>query len=162
MDKSTAPHRPPDFGSLAFGILTFGLIEALKADPSEPLPPDNDAIDYNDLKHGVFVIITKDVPPRVIVVDDVTKTYWVRRGSSSELSNTAEQMVQLHGDFLSAQSVYSLGQQDTFIQQWKNANAQTNPSSTGSGTSLARFGFQQFQWRQSTGDQLRQHWFQQS
>ena len=100
-------------GSLAFGILTFSLIRELKAASSDVSLLDDGTIDFNDLKHGVFVIVTKD--GKTIVVDDVTKTYWIHHGTSDELLNTPTQLAQLDRDFLSAHDIFLRGQEDPTI-----------------------------------------------
>ena len=133
--RSTAP--AVGIGSFAFGILTFGLIEQLKAASANIALRDDEPINPNDLPHGVFVITTKDIPPRVIVVEDVTKTYWVRHGSSQVITNTASQMAQLHEDYLGTQGIYSQGQQDSFILQWQHAYAQPQSTQGGTGSSTA-------------------------
>ena len=129
-------------GSLALGVFTFALIRELKADSADIAFLDNGTIDYKDLKHGVFEIVTKGDHPQVIVVDDPTETIEIRKhGSSysvSQLANTPEEMAQLQSAYAHAYANYQAGLNDVFIQQWQHANAQ--PQSTGAGgssTSLA-------------------------
>jgi hypothetical protein len=131
--QSTAPGV--GIGTLALGILTFSLIKELKAAPNDIALLDDGTIDYNDLKHGIFEIVTRD--GKTIVVDDVTKTYWVHKGSSDELVNTPVQMANLHGAYLGAQEIHSQALQDPFIQQYQHAFAQpqSTTASTGSSTS---------------------------
>ena len=63
------------FGSLAFGILTFNLINELKAATLNPSPTSDGEIDLNWLQHGAFIIRLNN--GQIFVADDVTKTYWV-------------------------------------------------------------------------------------
>jgi hypothetical protein len=55
--RSVAPGA--GMGSLAFGLLTFGLIHKLEAASADIGLVDDGAIDYKDLKHGVYVIHLK-------------------------------------------------------------------------------------------------------
>ena len=62
--------RAVGFGSLAFSALTLGLINELKAGSADLSLLNDETITYKDIKHGVFVVVTKEANPRVIVVDD--------------------------------------------------------------------------------------------
>ena len=133
-------NRVPAFGigSLALGIFTFALVRELKADSADIAFLDNGTIDYKDLKHGVFEIVTKGDHPQVIIVDDPTQTIVLRpRGSGGvsiqEIANTPTEMARLGDAYSHAYSTYSEGIQDPFFQQWQHANAQ--PQSTGAGGS---------------------------
>ena len=44
------------FGSLAFGILTFNLIDELKAATLDPSPTSDGEIDVNWLQHGAYIV----------------------------------------------------------------------------------------------------------
>ena len=132
--RGTAPAA--GIGSVVFGILTFSLIHELKAAPVDTAVLDDGMIDYNDLKHGIFEIHTKD--GKTIVVDDVTKTYVVNLGSASEFANSPTQMAQLHGDYIEAQTLHSQAIEDPFIQQYQHAFAQPQSfGNSGSSTSDA-------------------------
>ena len=143
-------NRVPAFGigSLALGVFTFALVRELKADSTDIAFLDNGTIDYKDLKHGVFEIVTKGDHPQVIIVDDPTQTIVLRpRGSGGvsiqEIANTPTEMARLGDAYSHAYSTYSEGIQDPFFQQWQHANAQ--PQSTGAGgssTSLALLSLQ--------------------
>src|SRR5579863_1893292 len=130
-------------GSLALGVFTFALIRELKADSADIAFLDSGTVDYKDLKHGVFEIVTKGDHPQVIIVDDPTQMIEIRKHGSSvsiqEVANTPAQMAQLQSAYARVYSTYSQGQQDPLIQQWQHANAQpqSNPGGTGSSTSLA-------------------------
>ncbi len=133
-------NRVPAFGigSLALGVFTFALVRELKADSTDIAFLDNGTIDYKDLKHGVFEIVTKGDHPQVIIVDDPTQTIVLRpRGSGGvsiqEIANTPTEMARLGDAYSHAYSTYSEGIQDPFFQQWQHANAQ--PQSTGAGGS---------------------------
>ena len=89
--QSTAPAA--GIGSLAFSIFTFGLIHELKAASADIALLDDGTINYKDLKHGVFEIVTKGDNPRVIVVDDPGETIVLRPsggGFSVEQSQTVQ------------------------------------------------------------------------
>jgi hypothetical protein len=128
------------FGSVAFGVFTFALVHELKADSADLAFIDNGTINYKDLRHGVFEIVTKGDHPQVIIVDDPTQTIILKRHGSGvsveAVSNTPEQMARLEHDYSDAYSHYSQGLQDPTFQQWNHAYAQ--PQSTGpSGSSTS-------------------------
>ena len=70
-------------GSVALAGFTFALIRELKADSANVAFLDNGTIDYKDLKHGVFEIVTKGDHPQVIIVDDPTQTIVIQHHGSS-------------------------------------------------------------------------------
>ena len=123
------------FGALALGVLTFSLIKELKAAPYDVALLDDGRIDYNDLKHGIFEIVTKD--GKTIVVDDVTKTYWIHKGSADELFNTPTQMASLHSEYLGAHEIHSQALQDPFIEQYQHAFAQPQSTTASNGSSTS-------------------------
>src|SRR5580698_7228908 len=95
-------NKAPAFGigSLALGVFTFALVRELKADSADIAFLDNGTVDYKDLKHGVFEIVTKGDHPQVIIVDDPTQTIVLRpRGSGGvsiqEIANTPTEMARL-------------------------------------------------------------------
>ena len=130
-------------GSVTLAAFTFALIRELKADSANVAYLDNGTIDYKDLKHGVFEIVTKGDHPQVIIVDDPTQTIVIQRHGSSysvaEVQNSPLEMAQYQSAYAHVYSNYVAGQQDPFIQQWQHANAQpqSNPGGTGSSTSAA-------------------------
>ena len=130
--RSIAPTA--GIGSLALGIFTVLLVRELKARSADVSFLDNGKIDYKDLKHGVFEIVTKGEHPQVIIVDDPSQTIVLRpRGSGvsvQSVANTPEQMAQYQRAYEVTYSTYSQGQQDPLIQKWQRADA--NPNSTGS------------------------------
>ena len=140
--------RAAGFGSLAFGTLTIALIHELKAGSADFALLDDETITYKDLKHGVFVIVTKEATPRVIVVDDPGVSFVLRSDGVAvdvqSVVNSQAQMAQLQGVYDGVAATYARGIQDPFIQQFQqganpsqhaNAQPQSAPSSYGSSTS---------------------------
>ena len=155
------------FGSLVFGVLTFGLISELKAASSNLALLDDETITYKDVKHGVFVIVTKESNPRVIVVDDPGESIVVRSNGSNasveHVANSLSQMAQIENAYEGVATVYSLGKQDPFIQHFQqganpndhaNAQPQSAPSSTGSSTSPTQLNITPQLIQESSGVQL--------
>ena len=139
--------RAVGFGSLAFGALTLGLIKELKAGSADLSLLNDETITYKDLKHGVFVVVTKEANPRVIVVDDPGVSVVLRPDGAAvsvqSVANSPAQMALLQAAYNQVASTYSQGIQDPFIQQFQqgtnpsehaNAQPQSAPSSTGSST----------------------------
>src|SRR5579862_5902054 len=133
--RSTAPAA--GIGSLTFSVLTVFLVRELKAESADVSFLDDGKIDYKDLKHGVFEIVTKGDHPQVIIVDDPSQTIVLRpRGSGvsvQAIANTPEQMAQLARAYEATYSTCAQGQQDPLIQKWQRADA--NPNATGSASS---------------------------
>jgi hypothetical protein len=144
--------RAVGLGSLALSVLTFGLVSELKAGSTDLSLLDDETITYKDLKHGVFVVVTKEANPRVIVVDDPGVSVTLRRDGAAvsvqSIANSPAQMAQLQAAYNEVASTYSQGRQDPFIQQFQqfqqgtnpndhaNADPQSAPGSTGSSTPL--------------------------
>ncbi|KRQ97450.1 hypothetical protein CQ12_01875 [Bradyrhizobium jicamae] len=87
------------FGMLWLTALAFALgKQAQAADPDVTFLDDGN-ITYKDLEHGSFELITKDVIPRHIIVDDPGQTITLRtQGSSvsvSQSTNSAARMAEL-------------------------------------------------------------------
>ena len=103
-------------GSLALTALTFSLIRELKAASADVVLLDDGAINYKDLKHGVFEIVTKGDHPQVIIVDDPGKSIIIRpRGSGysvQQIANSPAQMALLHSDYQGALGTFLQGQED--------------------------------------------------
>ena len=116
-------------GSVAFGIVTFSLVKDLKAATADPGLLDDGTIDYNDLKHGVFEIVTRDGKHHI--VDDVNTTLWVHGGTADELINTPVQMADFHADFRRVDQLHKDMLADPMYQGAQHAFAQ--PQSTGAG-----------------------------
>ena len=87
------------FGILTLAALTFSTMpDAHAADPDSTFL-DDDKIDYKDLQHGSFELITKEAVPRHIIVEDPGETIVLNRiGSSvnvSQVANSAARMEEL-------------------------------------------------------------------
>ena len=140
----------PEFGvgSLTLTALTIGLIEKLQAASADIALLDNGTINYKDLKHGIFEIITKEAHPRHIFVDDPAITFVLRADGAvvnvEQVANSPARMAELQTAFQGVSNTLSLGL--PFIQQQlqqgptnDHANAQQsnpgNTASTGSTTS---------------------------
>jgi hypothetical protein len=138
------------FGSLTFSILTFGLIHELKAASADIALLDNGTIDYRDLKHGIFEIITKEAHPRRIVVDDPGQTVVLRLSGSGTVSvetvaNTPVQMAQYQSAYQGVHATFLQGQQDPLIQHFQqeqhaNAGPTNDPTNAGNATNTASTG----------------------
>ncbi|MBR0756698.1 VCBS domain-containing protein [Bradyrhizobium jicamae] len=88
------------FGMLSLTALTFALLnEAQAADPNVTLL-DDDSITYKDFEHGSFELVTKELNPRHIIVDDPGQTIVLTRKGSSvsvdQFTNSAARMAELH------------------------------------------------------------------
>jgi hypothetical protein len=135
-------------GGFAFSLLTIGLVHELKAASADIVLIDDGSINYKDLKHGVFEILTKEDNPRLIVVDDPGVTIILHpKGSGSvsidSVANSPADMQKLHNAYQNAFDTYSQGQQDPYLQQLlrglnpddhANAQPQSAPGTTGSST----------------------------
>jgi len=138
--------RRPGFGmgTVALGVFTFAFVPELRADGGDIALLDNGYIDYDDLKHGVYEIVTKGDHPQRIIVDSTTHTVVLRfRGSSvavSEVTNTPAQMAQLENAYSDAYTHYMQGLSDPFVQQWQHAFSQPTTGPGGSSTSASILG----------------------
>jgi hypothetical protein len=133
-------------GGLTLTALTIGFIEKLHAASADIALLDNETINYKDLKHGIFEIITKEAHPRHIFVDDPAITLTLRFDGGElvvqQAANSPARMAELQSAFQGVSATLSLGL--PFIQQQlqqgpgtehANAQPQSNPGSTGSTTS---------------------------
>ena len=114
------------FGMLSMAALYFAIMDDAHAASSNAALFDDGVIDYKDLAHGVFDVVTKEAVPRHFVVDDPGKTIILHRlGSSISadfVTNSAAQMAQLQAAQKDALQTYTLGLQQV-------------PTSTGPGGS---------------------------
>ncbi len=128
-------------GSVALAVFTFGIIGELKAESADVVLLDGSTINYKDLKHGVFEIVTKGDHPQVIVVDDPATTIILRlRGSGisvQEVINSPLEMARLQGAYTNTLDTFHKGQEDPFFKKWQPADA--NPGTTGSSGSSSPF-----------------------
>ena len=90
-------------GSLTFSALTIALIEKLQAASADIALLDNGTINYKDLKHGIFEIITKEAHPRHIFVDDPAITFVLRADGAvvnvEQVANSPARMAELQTAF---------------------------------------------------------------
>ncbi len=146
--RSTKP--AVGIGSVALGVFTFALIRELQAESADVAYTDDETVNDNDLKHGVYeVTLTGENggPPRVIIVDKTnTKVHIHKKGSGGgfsvdEVALTPEEMKQNVSAYAHTYTNYQAGLGDTFIEQYKHAYNATqpgsNPGGTGSSTSYA-------------------------
>ncbi|OCK56011.1 VCBS domain-containing protein [Bradyrhizobium sp. LMTR 3] len=101
------------FGMLWLTALTFSLVkEARAADPDVTFLDDGN-ITYKDLEHGSFELVTKDVIPRHILVEDPGQTIILRsQGSTisvSQSTNSAARMAELQAAQQEALAIYEKG-----------------------------------------------------
>jgi hypothetical protein len=114
------------FGMLSTAALYFAIMDKAQASGPNAVLFDDGVIDYKDLAHGVFDVVTKEAIPRRFVVDDPGKTVVLHRLGSSisadVVTHTPTQMAQLQAAQKDALQTFSLG-----LQQ--------GPTSTGPGGS---------------------------
>ena len=114
--RNTAPAA--GIGSLALSIFTVSLINELKADSTGIALLDDGVINYKDLKHGVFEIVTKGDHPQIIIVNDPGTTIILRpRGSGvsvEEVANSPAQMGQLQSAYQGALNTFIAGSARSF------------------------------------------------
>ncbi len=78
------------FGLLLLAALTFSLAGQPRAADPDVTILDDDRINYKDLHHGVFELITKEAVPRHIIVEDPGETVVIsRQGSSVSVNQVA-------------------------------------------------------------------------
>ena len=85
--RSTKP--AVGIGSVALGVFTFALIRELQADSADVAYIDNETVDYNDLKHGVYEVTLTGInggPPQVIIIDKPTTTIAIHKNGSGSFS----------------------------------------------------------------------------
>jgi len=103
------------FGMLSMAALYFAIMDDAHAASSNAALFDDGVIDYKDLAHGVFDVVTKEAVPRHFVVDDPGKTIILHRLGSSVsadfVTNTPTQMAQLQAAQHDALQTYSVGLQ---------------------------------------------------
>ena len=130
------------FGSFVFGVLTLALIDELKAASSDLALLDDETITYKDIKHGVFVVVTKEATPRVIVVDDPGESVVIRSNGTAasieHVPNSLSQMAQIENAYEGVATINAVGKQDPFFPQFQqganpNEHANAQPQSAPSG-----------------------------
>jgi hypothetical protein len=136
--------RRAGIGLVTFAALTFAVIEKLQAETRDLTISDDDILPWQDVKHGVFEIVNKEVIPRVISIADPTQSVLVRPIGSGFtvdfLSNTSNQMAERLAAAQNAFSTFLQGQQDPFITQQQRADLQNaHPTAGGSQGSSTLF-----------------------
>jgi VCBS repeat-containing protein len=101
------------FGMLWLTALTFSLMKEVKAaDPNVTFLDDGN-ITYKDLEHGSFELVTKELIPRYLLVEDPGQTIILRaQGSSvsvSQSTNSAARMAELQAAQQEALATYEKG-----------------------------------------------------
>ena len=124
------------FGVLTLAALLFSIRDVHAADPDVALLDDG-VLTYKDLEHGVFVLETKGLNPRTIIVDNPGETVVLRpNGSSisvSAVANSREQMAELQSAYQGGFHTFVQGLQDPGIQH--DVVPQSTNGATGSSTS---------------------------
>ena len=105
--------RAGGFGMLWLTAVTFSLMKEVRAaDPNVTFLDDGN-ITYKDLEHGAFELITKEVIPRYLLVEDPGQTIVLRsQGSSvsvSQSTNSPARMAELQAAQQEALSTYEKG-----------------------------------------------------
>ncbi len=120
-------------GSLSLGIFTVLLVRELKAASADIALLDDEKIDYKDLKHGVFEIVTKGDRPEVLTVDDPARKTILRHDgpgiSVQEVSLTPDELTRSQHDYRTAYETYLQGLQDPDLQKWQHADIQSTGTS---------------------------------
>ncbi|MHC2467638.1 hypothetical protein ACVIHD_006650 [Bradyrhizobium embrapense] len=98
-DTPVGTIRASGLGMLSFAALTLSLLENARAAEPNVTILDDDKINYKDLHHGVFELVTKEAIPRHIVVDDPGVTVILSpKGSSvgvNQVTNSPAHMEEL-------------------------------------------------------------------
>ncbi|WP_375787174.1 DUF5801 repeats-in-toxin domain-containing protein [Bradyrhizobium sp. Pha-3] len=98
-DTPVGTIRASGLGMLSFAALTLSLLEDARAAEPNVTFLDDDKINYKDLHHGVFELVTKEAIPRHIVVDDPGVTIILSaKGSSvgvNQVTNSPAHMEEL-------------------------------------------------------------------
>ena len=85
------------FGMLSMAALYFAIMDDAQAGSSNAALFDDGIIDYKDLAHGVFDVVTKEAIPRHFVVDDPGKTVVLHRLGSSISADFVTNSVDANG-----------------------------------------------------------------
>ena len=106
-------------GVLTLVALTLTLLEEVEASPNNDVAfALDDIIDYKDLQHGTFEIVTKEAVPRVITVDDPEVSVVVRQTPAGfnvqQITNTSADMAALMAASHEANAAYRIGLADPF------------------------------------------------
>ncbi|MFY9623213.1 MAG: VCBS domain-containing protein, partial [Rhodoplanes sp.] len=106
--------------SLAMAALTFAALKEVRADD---LPIIDD--ERVELPHGTFELVTKELVPQVIVVDDPWKTVVLQKVGSTvdvdRVANSFERMDDLGQISRDTFAIFRQGQQDPYINHQQRA-----------------------------------------
>ncbi|MFZ1895168.1 MAG: VCBS domain-containing protein, partial [Rhodoplanes sp.] len=106
--------------SLAMAALTFAALKEVRADD---LPIIDD--ERVELPHGTFELVTKELVPQVIVVDDPWKTVVLQKVGSivdvNRVANSFERMDDLGQISRDTFAIFRQGQQDPYINHQQRA-----------------------------------------
>jgi VCBS repeat-containing protein len=87
------------FGMLSLAALTFSMMKEVQAADPNATFLDDDSIEYKDLAHGKFELVTKEAIPRHIIVEDPGETIVLNKIGSSvsvnEVANSPTRMAEL-------------------------------------------------------------------
>jgi VCBS repeat-containing protein len=101
------------FGLLSLAAMTLATIKGTHAAENDTIL-DDDHINYKDLEHGSFELVTKELVPRHIIVDDPGETVVVKRIGSSvtvnPVGNDPARMEELHAAQQDVLANYARGQ----------------------------------------------------
>ena len=117
VDNPRGRARAGGFGMLWLTAVTFSLMKEVRAaDPNVTFLDDGN-ITYKDLEHGTFELVTKELIPRYILVEDPGQTIVLRsQGSSvsvSQSTNSAARMAELQAAQQEALATYEKGLDST-------------------------------------------------
>ena len=106
--------------SLAMAALTFAALKEVRAD-DQPIIDDERV----ELPHGTFELVTKELVPQVIVVDDPWKTVVLQKVGSTvdvdRVANSFERMDDLGQISRDTFAIFRQGQQDPYINHQQRA-----------------------------------------
>src|SRR5215475_1714866 len=105
------------FGLLSLAAMTLAALRGARAAEPNVAILDDDRINYKDLDHGKFELVTKEAIPRHIIVDDPGETVVVKKiGSSTsvnQVDNSATRMAELSKAQQDALTNYEKGMGET-------------------------------------------------
>ncbi len=106
--KLRGPARTGGIGMLTLTALIFSVIKEAQAASSDVTFLDDGKIEYTDLEHGVFELVTRD--GRHIIVDNPGETIVLSRtGSVTVVTNSDTRMAELQEAQQDALATYALG-----------------------------------------------------
>jgi VCBS repeat-containing protein len=101
------------FGMLWLTALTFSMIREVQAADPNVTFLDNGDVNYKDLEHGSFELVTKEAIPRHIIVEDPGKTIVLHAQGSSvsvnQVTNSPARMAELQAAQQDALATYEKG-----------------------------------------------------